>query len=94
MIAALVPNNVFMTSSLDCSYSFHYFCLLMSKKNHCHYIITTYTFINIIFSPECFMFKNNINLTINIVYVFLFGTVMRIKKHKIYILSNTPSTIQ
>ena len=33
MIAALVPNIVSMTSSLDCSYSFHYFCLLMSKKN-------------------------------------------------------------
>ena len=31
MIAALVPNIVSMTSSLDCSYSLHYLCLLMSK---------------------------------------------------------------
>ena len=31
MIAALVPNNVSMTSSLNCSYSFYYLCLLMSK---------------------------------------------------------------
>ena len=31
MMAALVPNIVSMPSSLDCSYSFYYFCLLMSK---------------------------------------------------------------
>ena len=34
MIAALVPHVVSMTSSLDCSYSFHYFCLLMSKEKN------------------------------------------------------------
>ena len=47
MIAALVPNIVSMTSSLDCSYSFHYFYLLMSKfKNfHCHSLSLSFTVI-------------------------------------------------
>ena len=31
MIPALVLTIASMTSSLDCSYLFHYFCLLMSK---------------------------------------------------------------
>ena len=37
MIAALAPNNVSMTSSLDCSYSFHYLLFIdVQLKNHCH----------------------------------------------------------